>query len=118
MIVVGLIESYDFPGLQLATVPGFVEEDYAEVEDLRVQIEQRRRQSSSFRHDRQVLAEAEVVVLVQKLRRSAIQDQWKGLRRSVLYFKQSLYRSTEFGWASDHDEAERIVPMARHGLTL
>ena len=39
-----------------------------EVEELRVQIEQRRRQSNSFRHDRQVLAEAEVVVLVQKLR--------------------------------------------------
>ena len=63
-----IIESYDVPGVELATVPGFVEEDYAEVEDLRVQIEQRRRQSSSFRHDRQVLAEAEVVVLVQKLR--------------------------------------------------
>ena len=63
-----LIGSYDIPGLQLAAVPGFVEEDHAEVEELRVQIEQRRRQSNSFRHDRQVLAEAEVVVLVQKLR--------------------------------------------------
>ena len=63
-----LVGSYDIPGLQLAAVPGFVEEDYAEVEELRVQIEQRRRQSNSFRHDRQVLAEAEVVVLVQKLR--------------------------------------------------
>ena len=63
-----LIGSYDIPGLQLAAVPGFVEEDYAQVEELRVQIEQRRRQSNSFRHDRQVLAEAEVVVLVQKLR--------------------------------------------------
>ena len=63
-----LIESYDIPGMQLASIPGFVEEDYVEVEELRVQIEQRRRQSNSFRHDRQVLAEAEVVVLVQKLR--------------------------------------------------
>ena len=63
-----LIESYDVPGVPLAALPGFVEEEYAEVDELRVQIEHRRRQSNSFRHDRQVLAEAEVVVLVQKLR--------------------------------------------------
>ena len=63
-----IIDSYNVPGVDLATVPGFDQEDFAEVEDLKVQIEHRRRQSSSFRHDRQVLAEAEVVVLVQKLR--------------------------------------------------
>ena len=63
--VIGL---YDIPEVRLPALPGFVEEDYVEVEDLRVQIEERRRQSNSFRHDRQVLAEAEVVVLVQKLR--------------------------------------------------
>ena len=63
-----IIASYNVPGVELATVPGFADEDFAEVEDLKIQIEHRRRQSSSFRHERQVLAEAEVVVLVQKLR--------------------------------------------------
>ena len=63
-----LIGTYDVPGMQLSAVPGFVQEDHAEVEELRTQIEERRRQGGSYRHDRQVLAEAEVVVLVQKLR--------------------------------------------------
>ena len=63
-----IIESYYIPEVRLPAVPEFVEEDHAEVEELRLQIEEKRRQSNSFRHERQVLAEAEVVVLVQKLR--------------------------------------------------
>ena len=63
-----LIRKYGVRLMQLAGVPGFVQEDYAEIEALRTQIEDRRRQSNSFRHDRQVSAEAEVVILVQKLR--------------------------------------------------
>ena len=63
-----LIRKYGVRLMQLHEVPGFVQEDYAEIEALRAPIEDRRRQSNSFRHDRQVSAEAEVVVLVQKLR--------------------------------------------------
>ena len=63
-----VIRRYDVLETHLSDVPGFLQADYAEVEELRNQIEDRRRSSNSFRHDRQVLAEAEVVVLVQKLR--------------------------------------------------
>ena len=63
-----VIQSYDVLGIHLSDVPGFVQEDHAEVEELKTLIEERRRQSNSYRHDRQVLAEAEVAVLVQNLR--------------------------------------------------
>ena len=63
-----LIRIYDVLEVYLPDVTGFVQEDRVEVEDLKAQIESRRRQSNNYRHDRQVLAEAEVVVLVQKLR--------------------------------------------------
>ena len=63
-----LIGTYGVMETQLADVPGFVEEDFVEIEELKEQIEARRRQSNSYRHDRQVLAEAEAVVLVEKLR--------------------------------------------------
>ena len=62
-----LIQNYGVRLIQLPEVLGFVQEDYADIEALRTQIEDRRRQSNSFRHDRQVAAEAEVVILVQKL---------------------------------------------------
>ena len=63
-----MIRTYGVRGMELPDVFGFVQEDYAEIEELRTQIEDRRRQSNRYRHDRQVSAEAEVVVLVQKLR--------------------------------------------------
>ena len=63
-----LIQLYDVPVVHLPDMLGFIQEDYAEVEEFRTQIEERRRQFHNFRHERQVLAEAEVVVLVQKLR--------------------------------------------------
>ena len=66
-----LIRDYGVRLMPLPEVLGFVQEDYAEIEALRTQIENRRRQSNSFRHDRQVAAEAEVVVLVQKLKSKA-----------------------------------------------
>ena len=63
-----LLRKYGVQLMDLPEVPGFVQEDYAEIEASRTEIEDRRRQSNSFRHDRQVSAEAEVVVLVQKVR--------------------------------------------------
>ena len=63
-----LIQMHGVPGLYLSDVSGFVQEDFAEVEELKTQIENRRRQYNSYRHDRQVLAEAEIVVLVKNLR--------------------------------------------------
>ena len=63
-----LIQLHDVLEANLPDVSGFVQEDHAEIEELKPQIEDRRRQSHNYRHDRQVLAEAEVVVLVQKLR--------------------------------------------------
>ncbi len=66
-----LIRKYGVVGVSVSDVPGFAQEDYVEIEELKAQIEERRRLSSTYRHDRQVLAEAEVVVLVQKLRDKA-----------------------------------------------
>ena len=63
-----VIRDYDVVETYLSDVPGFLQADYAEVEELRDDIEDRRRFSNSFRHDRQVRAEAEVLVLVRKLR--------------------------------------------------
>ena len=63
-----LVRQYGVLGTYLSDVDGFVQENYADVEELRRKIGELRRISNSFRHDRQVLAEAEVVVLVQKLR--------------------------------------------------
>ena len=63
-----MLRKYGVRGMQLPDVPGFVQEDYAEIEELRTKMEGLRRQSDSYRHYRQVLAEAEVVVLVQNLR--------------------------------------------------
>ena len=63
-----LISTHNIPTLQLNEIPGFEDTDHAEVEELYSQIESRRRQSKSFHHERQVRAEAEVVVLVQKFR--------------------------------------------------
>ena len=63
-----LIGGRGVKGIDLPKTEGYVEEHHAEIEQLKTQIEERRRQSSNFRHERQVLAEAEVVVLIQKLR--------------------------------------------------
>ena len=63
-----LIGTHNIPTLQLSEVSGFEELDLVEAEDLYTQIESRRVQSHSFRHERQVRAEAEAVVLVQKFR--------------------------------------------------
>ena len=63
-----LIGAHKIPTLQLAEIPGFEDPDHAEVEELYSQIESRRRQSNSFRHERQVRAEAEAVLMVQKFR--------------------------------------------------
>ena len=63
-----LIETHNIPTLLLGEIPGFEDPDHAEVEGLYSQIESRRRQSNSFRHERQVRAEAEAVVMVQKFR--------------------------------------------------
>ena len=64
-----LFKIYRVVETDLPNVTGFAEEHYAEVEDLKAQITERRQQSNNFRHERQVKAEAEVVILVQKLRR-------------------------------------------------
>ena len=63
-----LIQGYDVDETELPEIRGFVEEDSVEVEELKSQIEDRRRQANNYRHERQVRTEAEVVVLVQKLR--------------------------------------------------
>ena len=63
-----LMEKHHVLGMYLPDMDGFVQEDHFDVEDLRARIEGRRRQFNNYRHDRQVLAEAEVVVLVRKLR--------------------------------------------------
>ena len=65
-----LINAYSIPTLQLSEVSGFDDSHHAEFEELYSQIEERRLRSNSFRHERQVTAEAEAVVLVQKLRQS------------------------------------------------
>ena len=63
-----LIGAHKIPTLQLAEILGFEDPDHAEVEELYSQIELRRRQSNSFRHERQVRAEAEAVLMVRKFR--------------------------------------------------
>ena len=63
-----LIGTHNIPTLQLTEIPGFGDTDHAEVEEAYSQIESRRRQSKSFRHERQVRAEAEAVLMVQKFR--------------------------------------------------
>lgn len=51
---------------------GFDDALYAEAEELQEQITFRRRQGGSYKHDRQVKAEAEVVVLVKNLRSGSV----------------------------------------------
>ena len=63
-----LIGAHGVPTLQLSEVSGFDDSHHAEAEELYSQIEERRLRSNSFRHERQVMAEAEAVLLVQKFR--------------------------------------------------
>ena len=63
-----VVRRYDVVGVELADLSEFGQEDQEMIEQSKVQIEERRRQSSSYRHDRQVRAEAEVLFLVQQLR--------------------------------------------------
>ena len=63
-----LIRKYDVQEVSLQEITGFVEEDNVEIEELKIRIEERRLQAKNFRHERQVRAEAEVAVLVQRLR--------------------------------------------------
>ena len=63
-----LIGAHGVPTLQLSEVSGFDESRHVEAEELYSQIEERRLRFNSFRHERQVMAEAEAVLLVQKFR--------------------------------------------------
>ncbi len=63
-----LMQEHGVVSLFISEAQGFAQEDFTEIEDLKSRIEDRRRLSNSYRHDRQVMAEAEVVVLIQKLR--------------------------------------------------
>ena len=113
-----LIGAHGVPTLQLSEVSGFDESHHVEAEELYSQIEERRLRFNSFHHERQVMAEAEAVLLVQKFRQGLYTIDERTFDGSYFVSNSRFIDAIQNVGASGNDARQRIAAVARYGRTI